>query len=747
VPEQSAAQDPGWGLDFDGGLAVFCDDPEWVPPEAPTEAELAGLCPDPDADPPDGENGWLADLCAPQLGALAREFAAARRPAAEAIAAGFTHRRAAADGAGTDWLDGVRRSSAPRPAGPARGFAASGPLDAAIPGPVLASLAQEVLDGGLAGVSDDELVGLLCAARRMTSWQAATELAVAAELDARRRRDAAAARSARSGGPSGPGPGTGESGASGPDGTHPDGLRTDGTHSGSPRADQKGPSDVVSSAVSEHVSAELAAALTLTGRAADSLLGLARDLSRLPSVLAALRSGAIDLPKARIFAAELGTVGDMAANQIAARYLGRATGWTTSALRRALRAAVLSHDPDAARTRSQKARADTRVETWQEDSGNASISGRELPAAQAFAADRRISQIARALKASGAPGTMDELRAGVYLALLLGTDPAVILGPDVIPAGQPARTSGGTPAGFGGGRSSNGSGRNDSGRNGSRSSDSGSNDSGSNDSNKDSAVGIAGLVGSIHLTLPAATWLGLAARPGDLTGLGPIDPYTSRDLADLLATQCDTEWHVTLTDSAGQAVAHACPRTPPPRAAHQGTGPPATGPPATGPPGTGPSGTHPGTGPPGTGPPEAAASNTTASNTAPANDPRFAWLAGLTFHWLEQDPCRHTRQTAAYRPGKLLRHLIEVRNATCTAPGCRRPAAQCDNDHTVPHDQGGRTCECNCGPLCRMHHRVKQSLGWHLDQPRPGHLIWTTSAGRTYRTEPGHLSHLIANVR
>ncbi len=745
MPEQSAAQDPGWGLDFDGGLAVFCDDPEWVPPEAPTEADLAGLCPDPDAGPPDGENDWLADLCSPQLDALAREFAAARpAAAAEAIGAGFTHRQAAADAAGTGWPDGVGRPPTPRPAGPAMGFAAGGPLDAAVPGPVLATLAQEMLDGGLAGVSDDELIGLLCAARRMTSWQAATELAVTAELDARRRRDAAAARSARTGDPSGPslrgagsgGPRTDRPVSGGPGSGRPG--------SGSSGTDRHGTNGVVSSAVSEHVSAELAAALTLTGRAADSLLGLARDLDRLPGVLAALRSGAIDLPKARVFAAELATVSDMVANQIAARYLGRATGWTTSALRRALRAAVLAHDPDAARTRSQKAQGDTRVETWQEDSGNASISGRELPAAQAIAADRRISQIARSLKARGAPGTMDELRAGVYLALLLGADPAAIIGPDVIPAGQPADTPGG-PAGFG------------SGSNGDCGSGSGS--------GSGSTVGIAGLAGSVHLTLPAATWLGLAARPGELTGLGPIDPYTSRDLADLLATQGDTDWHVTLTNPAGQAVAHACPRTPPPRARQPGSGPPGTGPPGTGPPGTGP----PGTGPPNAGPPNTKPSNTKPSNTKPSNtkpsnteasntealdhapgpyrtgstataptapDLRFAWLAGLTFHWLEQDPCQHTRQTGAYQPGRLLRHLIAVRNPTCTAPGCRRPAAQCDNDHTVPHDQGGRTCECNCGPLCRKHHRAKQAPGWLLAQCAPGIFAWTTPSGRRYATCP-----------
>jgi hypothetical protein len=45
--------------------------------------------------------------------------------------------------------------------------------------------------------------------------------------------------------------------------------------------------------------------------------------------------------------------------------------------------------------------------------------------------------------------------------------------------------------------------------------------------------------------------------------------------------------------------------------------------------------------------------------------------------------------------------LVRARNATCTAPGCGRPAARCDLDHTRPWDQGGRGCECNMAPPCK----------------------------------------------
>jgi hypothetical protein len=39
-------------------------------------------------------------------------------------------------------------------------------------------------------------------------------------------------------------------------------------------------------------------------------------------------------------------------------------------------------------------------------------------------------------------------------------------------------------------------------------------------------------------------------------------------------------------------------------------------------------------------------------------------------------------------------------------------------------------------PLCRHHHRCKQSDGWWLEQPEPGVLKWRTPGGRTYATTP-----------
>jgi hypothetical protein len=85
-----------------------------------------------------------------------------------------------------------------------------------------------------------------------------------------------------------------------------------------------------------------------------------------------------------------------------------------------------------------------------------------------------------------------------------------------------------------------------------------------------------------------------------------------------------------------------------------------------------------------------------------------------------------------YRPGPALRRLVKARDRTCRFPSCRRSAARCDLDHTVPYDQGGPTCLCNLAPLCRRHHRLKQADGWALIQLDEGSLAWLTPSGRTH---------------
>jgi hypothetical protein len=57
-------------------------------------------------------------------------------------------------------------------------------------------------------------------------------------------------------------------------------------------------------------------------------------------------------------------------------------------------------------------------------------------------------------------------------------------------------------------------------------------------------------------------------------------------------------------------------------------------------------------------------------------------------------------------------------------------------DHTEDHGRGGETAEENLAPACRHDHRVKHEAGWRLEQPKPGHLCWTTRLGHIYDVTP-----------
>jgi hypothetical protein len=98
--------------------------------------------------------------------------------------------------------------------------------------------------------------------------------------------------------------------------------------------------------------------------------------------------------------------------------------------------------------------------------------------------------------------------------------------------------------------------------------------------------------------------------------------------------------------------------------------------------------------------------------------------------------CDHHDAELGYTPSQRLRHKIHARTPTCSYWGCRRPAAQCDDDHTTAWERGGLTCQCNLTPLCRRHHRMKQREGWALTQHEPGVLVWRAPSGRTHTTTP-----------
>ena len=411
----------------------------------------------------------------------------------------------------------------------------------------------------------------------------------------------------------------------------------------------------------EHVRDEIAVTLTLTGWGADRLLGMAMALDRLPLTQAALATGTIDERRADVIADELAGLSEEHAARVEARLLPKAAAQTTAELRRAAHRAVISADPAAAKRRKEKALQDARVETFTEAAGTAALAGRDLPPAAVLAADQHLTSLAMAMRQAGAGGPLGQLRARAYLHLLCGQPACTLTGSEVA-AGQPPPRPVPSTA-----------------------------------SRSDPGPGQPAPRGTIHLTMPLASWLGWSESPGEAAGYGPLDADDARALASWLAAHPATTWCVTLTDTDGRPAAHGC-AGPVPGPAQARAGPPPAG----------------GSAPPGV----------------------AAWLRRITITPLQTSVCTHPREGHGYQPGPRLRHLIQVRNASCTAPGCRRPAERCDLDHTIPHHLGGRTCECNLGPVCRRHHRCKQAPGWDLSQPRPGVMRWTTPAGRTYTTAP-----------
>ena len=260
------------------------------------------------------------------------------------------------------------------------GFAEGGLLDELPPGVSLGGFADDA-HGNLSALSDDELIGVLRAWRRQTSWAQARELAVAAELASRRPAERG--------------------------------------HRPSP--------------VSEFASDEIAVALTLTSVAAQHELDLALALVDHRAIAAALESGQLDLARVKVILDGLIGLTKEHAAAVEAAVLPTAHAKTTGQLRAAVARAVFAVDPEAALRSRKTAQKSARVEYWIDTAGTGALTGRCLPPAEVLAADQRLCHIAKYWKRQGAIAGMDMLRARIYLALLLGQDvtapPADLLPP------------------------------------------------------------------------------------------------------------------------------------------------------------------------------------------------------------------------------------------------------------------------------------------------------------------------------
>lgn len=91
----------------------------------------------------------------------------------------------------------------------------------------------------------------------------------------------------------------------------------------------------------------------------------------------------------------------------------------------------------------------------------------------------------------------------------------------------------------------------------------------------------------------------------------------------------------------------------------------------------------------------------------------------------------------AYEVPDTMRLALNSRFPIDTFPYGTRRSRTCDADHTIPYDhhntsRTGQTRLSNLSPLSRFTHRLKTHGGWHVDQPQPGVLIWTSPLGYRY---------------
>ena len=324
----------------------------------------------------------------------------------------------------------------------AAGFAAGMLLDT-MPGcSALAGFAAEAAgeDDTYGGATDDEVAGVICAWDRLEAHMAARKHAAVAEFI--RRRPAAG-------------------------------------------CSLEGPARMPAM-WDEFTADELRLILAESRGTVEGMLGLARDLKeKLPGTRAAFRDGILRESKVWIIACAARLLDAGEARAAEEMVLGRARRLTPAGLRAAIVRAVMEVAPEKARKRREEAARDARVERWAEDSGNAALTGRELPPAEVLAAGQKITARARALKKAGLEGSMDELRARAYLDLLLGQDSRPGgRGPEGPAAPGPGGTHPPQPG-----------------------------------------VIPAGFAGRVTLTVPLDTLTGRADRPGEMAGLGPIDPW------------------------------------------------------------------------------------------------------------------------------------------------------------------------------------------------------------------------------
>ena len=173
----------------------------------------------------------------------------------------------------------------------------------------------------------------------------------------------------------------------------------------------------------ESAAAEIRVALTLTRRAADAEVGFALEMQqRLPRVFDMLTRGDIDVRRAKTMLHSTGHLSEDTARTVIGRVIEQAPGLTTGQLAARIRRLCIEADPEEAQQRYEDAVGERRIVVEANPSGTANLSGLDLAPYRVAAVSARINHLARSLNTTSEPRSIDQLRADVFLDLLMGTN-------------------------------------------------------------------------------------------------------------------------------------------------------------------------------------------------------------------------------------------------------------------------------------------------------------------------------------
>ena len=166
----------------------------------------------------------------------------------------------------------------------------------------------------------------------------------------------------------------------------------------------------------EYAAVEAAAALCLTRYSSERQLSLAVSLSgRLRRVSDLFATGALDLPRVRVFDYFLGHLPDEVVEIVLDECLDDAPAMTTGQLRARISMLAMKHDPDGSKASYEVGLSERHLLTGANPDHTANFGIYSAPPARVAAARDFVEQRARALKSGGEDRTLEQLRVDVAL--------------------------------------------------------------------------------------------------------------------------------------------------------------------------------------------------------------------------------------------------------------------------------------------------------------------------------------------